>query len=76
METFNIHMEITKSGGSKLTIVNKIYACTGWEAINKTTGFIRHTNADVIHVRFIRWEVLNPFQAHFQEELLGKNKKK
>ena len=50
MEAFNIYMEITKSGGDKLTFVNKTWSCTGWE-------------------------VLNPFQAHFQEELLIKKQK-
>ena len=74
MEAFNIHMELTKLGGDKLTFVNKTWSCTGWEAINKTRGFIRHKNANIVHMHFIRWEVLNPFQAHFQEKLLIKNK--
>ena len=67
MEAFNIHIEITKSGGNKIIMVKKAFACTGWEAFSKTNGLIRHTNSDILYVRFIRWEVLNPFQIHFQK---------
>ena len=66
MEAFNIHMEIIKRGGSKLTIVDKSFACTGWEAFSKLNGIIRGRTEGIIHVRLIRWEVLNPFQVHFQ----------
>ncbi|MEI7523892.1 MAG: hypothetical protein WCJ95_06165 [Mariniphaga sp.] len=66
MEAFNIHMEITKQGGSKLTMVLKTFACTGWEAFSKLNGIVRGKTDHIIRVRLIRWEVLNPFQAHFQ----------
>ena len=67
MEAFNIHMEITKSGGNKITLAMKTYANTGWEAFSKLNGVVRGTTKDVIHVKLIRWEVLNPFQVHFQK---------
>ena len=66
MEAFNIHMEITKQSGRKLTMVCKTYACTGWEAFSKMNGIVRGKTEEIARVKLIRWEVLNPFQAHFQ----------
>jgi len=67
MEAFNVYMEITKFGGNKLTLEMKTYAATGWEAFSKMNGVIRGTTNDVIQVKLIRWEILNPFQVHFQK---------
>ena len=64
MEAFKILFLTSDLNGNKRTVSNKSYACTGWEATQKSRVYLQSVGYKKL--TFLSWKVLNPFQAHFK----------
>lgn len=64
MEAFKTLFLITDSNGNKRTVSNTTFACTGWEATEKSRKYLQRVGYEKL--TFLKWKVLNPFQAHFK----------
>lgn len=66
MEAFTIIHHITQQNGTCRTIFSKAFAATGWEAEAKTRRNIEARTPNIKKLKFVDWNVLNPFKAHFK----------
>ena len=64
MEAFKTIFLTTDTNGNKRTVSNTTFACTGWEATEKSRKYLLSIGYGKLI--FLKWKVLNPFYAWFK----------
>ena len=64
MEAFKLTFMVTDNRGIRKAVINKTWAHTGWEAVDKAEKYLYRSG--YTDLKFIKWKVLNPFYAWFK----------